>query len=693
MDGHRLHDTGIYRQTGETMTAVGLLPLVSLLLICLTIYRWRPCAGNQSGALFAFVSGSTLWGAVLAAATEVLSFFEALTFPCLLSFWTAAAIVSAVLCIRVQRKYPVPPGKPWPRYSLGEKLLLAAILAITATIGAIAFIAPPNTWDSMYYHMPRVLYWMQNRTVEFYPTHFSSQNQLAPGAEYIVMHLQLLSGSDRLANFVQWYAFIGCMVASAFLCLRFGLGRTAALFSALFIATIPMGILEASSTYVDYVLAFWIMSFACFTLQPEEPGRADALSRFLPGLTLGLAILTKATAYLYALPFVMLYAILQFRKRRFAAATPLAVCAALTLLLNASFYARCYELCGNPLGITQPIVDSEKNINGSVVNETFAPKAILSNLIRNTATHFHVTPSVTVNLAVENAVVQLHEFLGMDVNDRRTTWSTQMFRAPGDANKRVLKDPGARRSYRSDEGISNPLHFLMIVLSLAMILGRKSLRERQGLLLYALCCVAGFFLFCAYLKWQPFHSRLHTPFFVLSAPFVAAALFNVKESRWGMIGRALSMIVLTGMAVPTLLYSCERPLLGEHSMLPKQRNERYFWFPHRKEPFTNAQQFLKDRKLSAVGFVGADWEYPMMVLLREDHPDVRFLSVNVTDHSKMKYELKRFRDFRPDAIISLRWSNKKKIESEIVHKGRVFQLRSKEGHIGVFLPANEPEQK
>ena len=126
----------------------------------------------------------------------------------------------------------------------------------------------------MDYHMPRVLYWIQNRTVEFYPTHLLSQNRMGPGADYAVMHLQLLSGSDHLANFVQWYAMIGCMVASTFLCSRFGLGRTAALCSALFIATIPMGILEASSTYVDYVLAFWIMSFACFTARPEEPGRA-----------------------------------------------------------------------------------------------------------------------------------------------------------------------------------------------------------------------------------------------------------------------------------------------------------------------------------------------------------------------------------------------------------------------------------
>jgi hypothetical protein len=673
------------------MTMVGLLPLASLLFICLTIFRWRSATGGPSSGLYAFMGGSALWALLLVAATETLSLFEGLTFSCLVVFWTAAAMVALMLYIAMRRKYPPQSGQPRSRFSVGQLLLLAAILAITATIGVIAFIGPPNTWDSMDYHMPRVLYWMQNRTVEFYPTHFTSQNQLAPGAEYMVLHLQLLSGSDRLANFVQWYALIGCMVAAAFLCARFGLGRTAALCSALFIATIPMGILEASSTYVDYVMTFWVMSFACFTFRPEEPGRADVLSLLLPGLALGLAIFTKATAYLYAAPFVVWFAVQALRRHRLAAVAPLAACAALTLLINAIYYARCYGLCGNPLGITVTVVDAEKKINGGAVNETFAPKAMLSNLIRNTATHFHMTPSVTVNLAVEDVVVRLHELLGMDVNDRRITWAKELFRSG--ANKNVPKNPGERRRFRSDEGVSNPLHFLLLVFALGSILVRKSLRKREGLLLYALCCLLGFLLFCGYLKWQPYHSRLHMSFFVLSAPFVAVALFDMRGGRIGTFGRALSLLVLAVMAVPTLLYSCERPLLGEHSMLPKNRNERYFWFPHPKEPFTNAQQFLKDRKLGAVGFVGADWEYPMMVLLKEDHPDVRFLSVNVTDHSKMKYELERFRDFRPDAVISLRWSNKKKIESEIVHKGRVFKLCSKEGHIGVFLPVSEQERK
>ena len=129
------------------MTLTGFLPLVSLLLICLTIYRRRSAAGYADSGAYALLSGSTLWAALLVAATEVLSFFQALTFPSLLSFWVVAAVVSAILSITALRKSPASPRKPRPGYSLGQKLLLTAILAITATIGLVAFIGPPNTWQ------------------------------------------------------------------------------------------------------------------------------------------------------------------------------------------------------------------------------------------------------------------------------------------------------------------------------------------------------------------------------------------------------------------------------------------------------------------------------------------------------------------------------------------------------------------
>ena len=54
---------------------------------------------------------------------------------------------------------------------------------LSLLLGIVALTAPPNTWDSMTYHMPRVEHWIENRNVEPYPTHILRQLSLGPGAE------------------------------------------------------------------------------------------------------------------------------------------------------------------------------------------------------------------------------------------------------------------------------------------------------------------------------------------------------------------------------------------------------------------------------------------------------------------------------------------------------------------------------
>ena len=47
---------------------------------------------------------------------------------------------------------------------------------------------------------------------------------------------------------------------------QLGAGREGAGLSALVIASLPMAVLEASSTQVDLPLAFWVLTLAAFTL-------------------------------------------------------------------------------------------------------------------------------------------------------------------------------------------------------------------------------------------------------------------------------------------------------------------------------------------------------------------------------------------------------------------------------------------
>jgi hypothetical protein len=47
----------------------------------------------------------------------------------------------------------------------------------------LALITPPNMYDSMTYHMSRVVHWIQNGSLAHYPTSIGRQLFLPPGAE------------------------------------------------------------------------------------------------------------------------------------------------------------------------------------------------------------------------------------------------------------------------------------------------------------------------------------------------------------------------------------------------------------------------------------------------------------------------------------------------------------------------------
>lgn len=66
----------------------------------------------------------------------------------------------------------------------------------------------PNTYDSMSYHMTRVVHWMQNNSVSYYLTGIDRQNIFPPGAEYLILFFQIIMGTDYLAGLVQLFSFL-----------------------------------------------------------------------------------------------------------------------------------------------------------------------------------------------------------------------------------------------------------------------------------------------------------------------------------------------------------------------------------------------------------------------------------------------------------------------------------------------------
>jgi hypothetical protein len=93
---------------------------------------------------------------------------------------------------------------PFPsltKFPFQKKYFFLAIILVVSCF--MAFIYPPNNWDSMTYHLPRIEHWLQNKTLRHYFS--SNQRQLisAPFAEMLILQGRSLSGNNWLMNLVQ----------------------------------------------------------------------------------------------------------------------------------------------------------------------------------------------------------------------------------------------------------------------------------------------------------------------------------------------------------------------------------------------------------------------------------------------------------------------------------------------------------
>ena len=539
-------------------------------------------------------------GAATAVITELLSPFHLLRRGGLAAAWL---LVAAAVGAWVYRHRPA-----LPRVTVRplEASIAAVILAIAAVVGYTAILSPPNSADAMAYHMPRVLYWAQAGSVAFFPTPYYNQITLQPLAEYFMLHTYVLSGGDHLINLVAFFGFLGSIVGVSAIAGALGLGSKGQSFAALFCATLPNGILQASGAKNDFVLAAWLVAMVYFAARKDAP---------YTGLALGLALATKATAYLFAPP--MLAAVwLCSRPQRREAVRMLAFLAGGVLLINAPQYLRNVSLSGSPLGYDSAQGDGVYRWR----NEHPGWKSTVSNLLRNTSEQLGAR-SPRWNQTVFDTVVKIHRALGIDPHDPDTTWPYTRYEPP-------------RTAKNHEADANNRWHLLL--LAVAAIFAAAT--RRRTWMLYAAGLIAAFLIFCFYLKWQLYLPRLELPLFVLGAPLAAALMEAIRAPILAIVLCAF----LVNNTRASLFENWTRPLHGPRNLFITTRDANYF---ADMVQWNNRASYLPAIELTARSgceTVGIDiglnqLEYPFQALLRERNPRVRYVHTGVENTSARYY--------------------------------------------------------
>ncbi|HYN80913.1 MAG TPA: glycosyltransferase family 39 protein [Gemmatimonadaceae bacterium] len=531
-----------------------ILPLAALVAL---ILGQRTASGSMREAI---LRGSVLWGFALVLLTEVLSVMTLLTSWSVAAGW-AAVLTVALIWMRRRSTSTTTATVAWRVWrddagALSLAQILAIIVVAVVTL-ALALLAAPATEDSMVYHLPRVMHWIQDRSVAPYPTHIARQLWPSPGGSFVALHGQLLTGSDRSVPVVQWLAFIGDIVLASLVAKELGAKRKGQLFAAFFFALLPPAVAQASGAQVELIAAFWFGSAVVLGLQMmnDREETRSWLSVFLLGAAIGLAILTKTTAFIFLAPFVLWYLATAIRRGPGRAIGSWVVAGFVALALNAPHAVRNLATYDNPLG---------RRGGYGLVNSEFFPAGFISNVVRNTSLHFG-TRSPRANLAVYSSVIGVHRLLGVSADDPRTTF-------PG------LRYKPVRMEY-AEQTAGAPIHVLLIVAS-ALILGWKGGRKHATSLFLLLAVVTGFLLFSFYLRWQPWHSRLWVPLFVVGAGAVGVAF----ESILAPVIRAGIIVSMMLGVLPALVLNPPRPLVLRQPIYAIPRERQYFAEDYR--PYT-----------------------------------------------------------------------------------------------------------
>lgn len=544
-----------------------------------------------------------VFSVILVSITEFISFFHILNFWFILMTWIGIFLMnffflyfkrdelSSFIAIHIHNI-----RKAFLGLNKFEKSLFFSVIALLIFTFIQGLIYPPNNWDSMSYHMARITNWISHQSIEHYPTPIARQLYQPPFSEFVIMHFNILNGGDYFSNSVQLFFLGFSLIAIVSIVELLGLSRQYKLIAVVLTVTIPEAILQASSTQNDIVVSFFILTAIYFAVKSIKEVLFQ--NYFFLGISIGLGALTKGTAYIYIAPILFIFAIEVFIKlyktKNYTYIGYSLVTALVFICINSGYYIRNYHLNKNILGV-------DKTESKCYSNEKMTPLLFLSNITRNAGLQIGPFP---INIVSNKVIYMLHSVAGVDVNNPATTFLD-------------TKYSGSPSIPNHEDNASNPIHFYFIILSFILI-SIAVFKNKTGfskIVLYLIMVSLQAMIFCLYLRWQPWHSRLHTPLFMLSIPIVCYAI-SVNGKFYKILYKILPFIILYACLV--ISFNWSRPFLSnKYTARISVSDIRYKkYFVNRPELF-GEYNVIMERVLKMnyknIGILlrDDDWEYPL----------------------------------------------------------------------------------
>ena len=257
----------------------------------------------------------------------------------------------------------------------------------------------------------------------------------------------------------------------------------------------------------------------------------------------------------------------------------------LILIINCGFYTRNYSLSGDVLG---------KN-DDRLFNETIGIRQSILTTSKNIGNHLAIPPfSSLTNQVIE----KMHLVLGIPIDDVATNFNSLSFKL--------------EYWQHHEDNVSNFYQLILFVVAAIIFLIRRNKIHAYIWLLF-LFPIIEFLIFSLLLKWQPWHTRLQTPIFLMT-PFFTAVIFDYSFKKINFNSKKVLFIlfIILGHSSLIMFLNPTRPLISNSTIhLNDPRFKKYCanYLSYEKD-FKLARHYLNKYEGKTGIEIGTDmWEY------------------------------------------------------------------------------------
>jgi hypothetical protein len=356
---------------------------------------------------------------------------------------------------------------------------------IILIISIIGIYTSPNTWDSMTYHLPRVMHWKQNLNVYPYSTDNIRQIIHPPFMEYILLQINLITNVDYFFNFLNSIILIGILflINNYYNKYKNIEKRKLILLSYL---SIPMILFQANSTQTD-LLATFILLLLLILFEIVCENKIITFFDILKiSILIGIGTLTKYTFTIFLMPFLIYFAL---RVIKFTNKIEIIKYVFLSILIIGiilgPFFFRNFIYAGNILGDT--------HTSSIMTNKVINLKNMLSNMSKIISDNLALPINYYNNILL-NITKFINNIFGGSLNNIDTNFGETEY---------IIK------FYFNEDVTGHFIGTIAIIIAIVITLYKKVVKYRKNIIL----SILGLIIYSLIFRWQIWGARLYLPIF------------------------------------------------------------------------------------------------------------------------------------------------------------------------------------